>query len=77
MKIHSGPKVSVTCNKCDIMLSADRPSDIHHLICNGNSQYYVECPICGSKIEITEQEVPSLFKPYIQITGRGIMHCHE
>lgn len=77
MKIHSGPKVSVTCRNCKVLLDADRPADIHHVICNSNSQYFVECPICGSKIEITEKEIPSLFKPYIQTTGRGIMIYHE
>ena len=28
MTIHSGPKVSVTCPDCKVLLRADRPSDI-------------------------------------------------
>lgn len=29
MTIHSGPKVSVTCPDCKVLLRADRPSDIY------------------------------------------------
>ena len=77
MTIHSGPKVSVTCPNCKVLLRADRPSDIHCVLCNSEDQYYIECPICGGKIEITEADIPSLFKPYIRKLGCGIMTYHE
>ena len=77
MTIHSGPKVSVTCPDCKAHVQLGYQRTIIELICVIPGKIDIECPICGGKIEITEADIPSLFKPYIRKLGCGIMTYHE
>ena len=71
MIIHSTLGVSFTCPKCNTFGKADRPSDLTAVCCNGQEHFYIECPICGEKIPVENNEIPVLFLPRIKriVTG--------
>ena len=73
MKIYN-KGLDFTC-ECGITAEADVASDFHCISFNGNQSYYVICPNCGTKIEISEEEIPVLIKPHIHKKNIGLGHA--
>lgn len=77
MIIRSTLGITFTCKQCGIYGIADRPSDITGVYCNGQEQYYIECPICGAKHHIELTEIPLVFLPRIRRIASSLGAHHD
>ena len=67
MKIPTGPSVTFTCPECKQYFIANRTSDFGCIECNSEKQYFVECPICGTRIEVPENRIPEIMRKHIKV----------
>ena len=72
MKINAPIGVQFYCN-CGISGTAQVSSDFHCTRCNGEDNYFIVCPNCGKKHEVSSCQIPENVKPYIKknIVGYG------
>lgn len=53
--------------QCGVIAEANVASDYKCIRCNGNNNYFIICPNCGTKIEVKKEKIPSYILPYIKI----------